>query len=257
VPLRVLHAYEWQPGPVWTGRLRPVPDSVPEEARQAAAARLADAVRECRAAEAGLVVTGVLTEAPAADALRAEARIAELLVLGGGADHGVGVGTLVRSVAERAGCPVVVVPRSAQRHHPARVVVGLDLMQHSDAALAFGFEIADRWQAILEVVYCWQPNLLDAQSLLEPVVAADEAASEQQLCDELAPWMQKYPGQQVVATVLEHRPGAGLIERADAADLLVLGRPGSHPMRALGSVHLAVLRRAGCPVALVPSSQPD
>jgi nucleotide-binding universal stress UspA family protein len=256
VPLRVVHAYEWQPGPVWAGRLRPVPDSVPGEARQAAAERLAAAVRECRAAEAGLPVTGVLTEGPVAHVLRNEARTAALLVLGS-AVHGAGIGTIVQSVAERAACPVVVVRGARQRSRSARVVLGLDLMNHSDAALTFGFEIADRWQAILEVVYCWQPNLLDSQSLLEPVLAADKAASEQQLCDELAPWLQKYPGQQVVATVLEHRPGAGLIERADAADLLVLGRPGSHPMRALGSVHLAVLRRAGCPVALVPSGQPD
>jgi nucleotide-binding universal stress UspA family protein len=255
--LRVVHAYEWQPGPVWAGRLRPVPDSVPGEARQAATARLAEAVRQGQAAEAGLTVTGVLAEGPAVDVLRDEARTAQLLVLGG-SEHGAGIGSMVRSVAERAGCPVVVIPRSVRRHQSARVVVGLDLTHHSDAALTFGFEIADRWQAILEVVYCWQPDLMDSQNLLEPVVIAEKAAFEQQLCDELAPWLQKYPGQQVVATVLERRPVTGLTERADAADLLVLGRPGSHPVRAsLGSVHLAALHRAGCPVALVPSGRSE
>jgi nucleotide-binding universal stress UspA family protein len=255
LPLRVVHAYEWQPGPVWAGRLRPVPDSVPTEVRQAAAARLAAAVRECRAAEAGLPVTGVLTEGPVADVLQGEARTAALLVLGS-AEHGAGIGTIVQSVAERAGCPVVVVRRgSPLRRHPARVVLGLDLMQYSDAAVGFGFEMAHRRQAILEVVYCWQPNLLDSQELLEPMVAAEKATLEQQLSDELAPWLQKYAGLEVVATVVEHRPVAGLIERAGAADLLVLGRPGSHPVRALGSTHLAALHQASCPVALVPSGQ--
>lgn len=251
--LRVVHAYEWQPGPVWAGRLRPVPDSLPEEARQAAAARLASAVRECQAAEAGLAVIGVLTEGPAAEVLLAEAQAAQLLVLGSA--HGAGIGTIVRWVAERAGCPMVVVRGTAERHRPARVVVGLDLTHHSNAALAFGFEQAQRWQAILEVVSCWQPNLLDSESLLEPVVAADKAALEQQLDAELAPWLPKHPGVEVVVSVLEHRPVAGLTEPAGAADLLVLGRPGSHPVRALGSVHLAALRLADCSVALVPSGE--
>jgi nucleotide-binding universal stress UspA family protein len=49
---------------------------------------------------------------------------------------------------------------------------------------------------------------------------------------------------------------AGLIERSDGHDLLVLGRPGSHPIRAaLGSVHLAAMRQASCPVALVPTER--
>jgi len=274
LPLRVVHAYEWQPGPVWAGRLRPVPDSLPQEARQAAAERLAVAVRDCEATEPGVPVTGVLTEGPAAEVLRDEARSAELLVLGSSdqSRHTGGIGTIVRSVAERAACPVVVVRGAEQRHRPARVVVGLDIAHHSaaqhrlryhnDAPLAYGFEIAQRWHAVLEAVSCWQPNLLDAESLLEPVVAAEKAAIEQQLCEELMPWSQKYPEVAVVATVLEQRPVAGLTERAAAADLLVLGRPGSHPVRALGSVHLAALRRAGCaialvPAALVPAGEPD
>jgi nucleotide-binding universal stress UspA family protein len=203
-------------------------------------------------------VTGVLTEGPAAEVLRDEARTAELLVLGS-SDQSRRTGAIVRSVAERAACPVVVVRGAEQRHHPARVVVGLDIAQHSpphhdDAPLACGFEIAQRWQAALEAVSCWQPNLLDSESLLEPVVAAEKAAIEQQLYEELAPWSQKYPEVAVVATVLERRPVAGLTERAAAADLLVLGRHGSHPVRALGSVHLAALRRAGCATALVPAA---
>ena len=260
VPLRVVHAYEWQPGPVWAGRLRPVPDSVLQEVRQAAAERLAAAVAGCEAAEPGLPVTGVPAEGPAVDVLLSEARTAELLVLGSG--HGAGIGTIVQSVAERAACPVVVVRGVARRHRAARVVIGLDVApdgpaRHGDGALAVGFEFAQRWQAAVDVVSCWQPNLMDSESLLEPVVAAEQAAVEERLGEQLAPWLRKYPEVAVAATVLEQRPVAGLTERVGAADLLVLGRHGSHPVRALGSVHLAALRRAGCPVALVPSGQSE
>jgi nucleotide-binding universal stress UspA family protein len=256
LPLRVVHAYEWRAGPVWPARLRPMPDSLPQEARQAAAEQLAAAMGECQAAEAGLEVTGSLIEGSAADVLRDEARTAELLVLGS-ADrpgHGRSIGSVGQSVTERAVCPVVVVPGTGEHRRPARVVVGLDLTHSGHAALAFGLEQAQRWQAILEAVTCWQPNLLDSESLLEPVVISEKAAIEQDLCDELAPWQQKYPEVEVVATVVERRAAAGLAERAAGAGLLVLSRHGSHPVRAvLGSVHLAALRRADCPVALVPA----
>jgi nucleotide-binding universal stress UspA family protein len=260
LPLRVVHAYQWQPGPVWAGRLRPVPDSVLQEVRHAAAERLAAAVAECEAAEAGLPVTGVLAEGPAVDVLLSEGRTAELLVLGSAPKPG-RIGTIVQSVAERAACPVVVVPigkgSTDRRRRRARVVVGVKPAYHSDATFGFGFELAQRWQATVEAASCWQPDLMDSQSLLESTVAAEKVAIEQQLCDQLAPWLQKYPEVETVATELEHRPVAGLTERTGAADLLVLGRHGSHPVRSLGSVHLAALRRAGCPVALVPSGQSE
>jgi nucleotide-binding universal stress UspA family protein len=255
--LHVVHAYEWQPGPVWAARLRPIPDSLLPELRAQAESVLAAAVEQCRAAEPALTVTGGLIEGLACDVLYEQSLTAELLVVAGHPRSSGGIGSVAQGIGERSTCPIVVV-RDTQRitGRPARVLVGLDLEGDSDAQLAFGFEHAQRWGAALEAVTCWRPTLLDAQSLLESAVAWDRAAVEQELCAELAPWLQKYPEVETVATVCERRPVAGLIERSDGHDLLVLGRPGSHPIRAaLGSVHLAALRQASCPVALVPTER--
>ncbi|HEX4726401.1 MAG TPA: universal stress protein, partial [Jatrophihabitans sp.] len=113
---------------------------------------------------------------------------------------------------------------------------------------------ARRWGCILEAVTCWLPYLLDAQSLLKSAPAEDRVMVRQRLADQLQPWREKFPAIEVVGTVSQQRPAIGLLERGSGHDLLVLGRPGSHPVRAaLGSVHLAVLRHADCPVALVPT----
>ena len=257
--LRVVHAYEWRPGPVWTGRLRPVPDSVLDEVRLAAEAELAAAVAECQSEHPTLTVTGGLVEGPAASVLHEASRTAELLVLGTGSRPGPagGIGSIGQSAVERSACPVVVVrDRPPAPGRPSRVVVGLDLEHDSHGPLAFAFDQARRWDCTLEAVTCWLPYLLDAQSLLKSAPAEDQASVQQRLADQLQPWREKYPAVEAVGTVSQQRPASGLLERGSGHDLLVLGRPGSHPMRAaLGSVQLAVLRHADCPVALVPTDQ--
>lgn len=256
LPLWIVHAYEWQPGPVWAGRLRSVPDSLPAEEKAAAERQLADALAECRSLGAGIEIAGSCTEGPVTDVLVEASRDTELLVLGAAAERGHRFGSAWRTVAERSVSPVAIVPAGQLPDRTARVVIGLDLQCDSHASLTFALDIAHRSHAALEAVTCWQPTLMDSDSMLEPVLAAEQAEIEQRLCDELMPWRQKYPDVEVLASVLERQPVTGLLERAEGCGLLVLGRPGSHPVRAaLGSVHLAAARRAGCPVALVPVAQ--
>jgi nucleotide-binding universal stress UspA family protein len=52
-------------------------------------------------------------------------------------------------------------------------------------------------------------------------------------------------------TVEHHRPGHALVEAADGADLLVVGRRGSHRAHLLGSVSHHVARAARCSVLVV------
>ncbi|HEU5269717.1 MAG TPA: universal stress protein [Jatrophihabitans sp.] len=256
LPLWVVHAYEWQPGPVWTGRLRSVPDSLLAEEKAAAERVLADAIAECRSFGAGIEIAGGCAEGSATDVLAEASREAELLVLGAAAERGRRFGSTGQAVAERSASPVVIVRAGPLPDRTARVVIGLDLQCDSHASLTFALDAAHRRQATLEAVTCWQPTLMDSESMLEPVLAAEQAEIEQRLCEELLPWRQKYPDVEVLASVLERHPVDGLVERADGCGLLVLGRPGSHPVRAtLGSVHLAAARRVSCPVALVPAAQ--
>ena len=258
LPLHVVRAYEWRPGPVWPTRLRSVPASLVAEARAQAEELIAAVVAECRADRPGTDVLGRAVEGPITEVLQAESESAELLVIGSRqrAGWGSALGSVEQNIAERSGCPVVVVREAAAGTPASRVVVGLDLDSDSDLLLAFAFEEAQRRGAVLEVITCWRPTLTDSEAVLEFSPDDEAAAIEGELCGELAPWARKYPEIEVVATVSGQRPVPGLIERGSGQELLVLGRPGSHPIRAqLGSVHLAALRQAQCPVALVPLDQ--
>ncbi|HTZ43464.1 MAG TPA: universal stress protein [Jatrophihabitans sp.] len=257
LPLHLVHAYEWRPGPVWPARLRSVPAGLVAEARGRAEELLAAVVAQIRASHPEPIVLPKAVEGPVTEVLQGESRTAELLVIGARqrASWGSMLGSVEQGIAERSDCPVVVV-RDVAGSVASRVVVGLDLGGDSDLLLAFAFDEAQRRGAVLEAITCWRPELTDSEAVPASSVDDEAATVEGELCGELAPWARKFPEIEVVATVSGRRPVPGLIERGSGQELLVLGRPGSHPVRAqLGSVHLAALRQARCPVALVPLGQ--
>jgi nucleotide-binding universal stress UspA family protein len=70
----------------------------------------------------------------------------------------------------------------------------------------------------------------------------------------LRPWREKFPGVEVVDGVALESPAKAVMQAADGAGLLVVGRrkhlpgPASH----LGPVTQAAAHHARCPVAVVP-----
>lgn len=250
-------------------------------AQEAAAARARARTLAARLAPgAGVsVVTGhVVTR------LQAASRGAHLMVLGD---------TLLRSapgrpgqqvavfLAMRARCPVVVVPRGADRQaadhaggpgaaahgaaaaddavvvvprgsaERAAVVVGVDGTHAGRGALTLAFAQASARGAQLKVVHVWPPSEPDGA----PDVPQDDGWTERRamVSELLAGFRERYPDVLVVTHLVRGEPVAGLVGRSWRAALVVLG--GCHGEGRLGllpgEVTLGVLDQARCPVAMV------
>ncbi|WP_166442053.1 universal stress protein [Nakamurella flava] len=140
---------------------------------------------------------------------------------------------------------------------PGAVVVGIDDDSSSDAAMGWAAEEAERRDATLHLVHCfdlpamaWQPEYrLYAGDLLDRArqSAADRlAVAEQQI-------RVARPGLPVVASLVNGRAAQVLRSASDGARLTVVGHsPASRGSRVLlGSVSLSVVSRCPAPVVVV------
>jgi nucleotide-binding universal stress UspA family protein len=223
-----------------------------------------DAVEDARRAVPGLEVSGDVLGGDPVDALVEAGRGAEVLVVGTrgrGALAGMVLGTVSAAVAARAVCPTVVVPGTHTASPDAPVVVGVDGTPSGTAAVGFAFAAADRADVPLVAVHAWQdlPDDPEWYSLLDDDVptAATEVTPDlpeaELLAERLAGWSSTYPDVEVLRVLPEGRPVPALVARSGRARLLVVGSHRRHGLeRVLGSVGQAVLRRASCPVAVVP-----
>jgi nucleotide-binding universal stress UspA family protein len=258
MPLRIVHAWLWQPL------------DVPIVQERETQAQSADAVlREAETYVSGrypdLSVTAEVVPDTAVSALLAEADRAGMLVLGSrghGALAGFLLGSYGQQVIASAKRPVVSVrARNRQAHEPegGEVVVGQQgEADDSDAVLEFAFEAAAARGAAVRAVRAWS---------LPPVFAyspgsmrlADEAGGlepfeRKKLEQALAPWREKFPAVPVIPHVEIGSAGQVLLSAASRAQLLVLGRRvrRSPVGTRIGSVAHAALHHAHCPVAVVP-----
>lgn len=80
------------------------------------------------------------------------------------------------------------------------------------------------------------------------------AAQRRWLADQVQLWRDKYPDLVIHEIVRMHQPAATLLDAAVGAALLVVGSRRRKQLRGLvlGSVGLALLHHATCPVAVVP-----
>ena len=202
--------------------------------------RLAEAVRT---AWPGLDVRAELVDGPAAKVLRDLSRGAAVLVVGHRGDGGV-AGLLIGSVAVRtathAYCPVVVV-RGQPGAPGAPVVVGVDGSPAADLAARFALAEAARRGAPLVVVHACA-----ADSPTGAAIARGVAPLAGSL---------RHPAVQVrTELVYGQQPAAALARVAAGAGLLVVGSRGLDGLRGrlLGSVGMALIGHAPCPVAVVP-----
>ncbi|MFC3572300.1 universal stress protein [Streptomyces yaanensis] len=257
LPLRVVHAWEWQSY-----------DIAPAVDRDAQAGWVREAVREVERTlldrHPGLTVTAEAPQGAPVETLVAEAAEAELLVLGS-RGHGAVVGFLLGSVGRRVIAestrPVVLVrsdDKATAEVAGREIVVG----QHGEpedsaAALGFAFATAAARQAAVRVVRAWNLppvfafspgslKLLDEAGGLEPYErkALDEA---------LRPWRERFPEVPVTEHVEMGSASQVLLSVAGRAQLVVVGRHAAHAVGPrIGSVAHALLHHAPCPVAVVP-----
>jgi nucleotide-binding universal stress UspA family protein len=243
-PLRVVHAAGSRDGSVPGARdPQPVVDGAVEEA--------VDAVG------AAVPISAEILSRSCVSSLVAESQNGQLLVLGNRGTGGVEsvlVGSVARSVTPRAACPVVLVRQDHGGDPGGRVVVGVDHRGTSDAALSLGFEVARARAVELVVVHAWRETVLGFEIVLAEYAPILVAAHRRWLTDRLAEWRQDYPDVAVREVARMRRPAPALVDAASGAALLVVGCRRRGTLRALvaGSVGQAVLRRAPCPVAVVP-----
>jgi nucleotide-binding universal stress UspA family protein len=190
----------------------------------------------------------------------AERERAALIVIGSshhGAAGRVFAGTTAERLLHGSPCSVAVAPLGfARAESISRIVVGWDRSAEAAAALHAATAIARAVGAELRIV-----EVLDIQWAGTPVIipgsgaelaARQPAARARTSLDELVAGL---PGDVDVRTavVLGH-PVGDLVRQSEDADLLVLGSRGYGPRRAvlLGGVSGRVVRKAACPVLVVP-----
>ncbi|MCS0636703.1 universal stress protein [Streptomyces sp. LP05-1] len=258
VPLRVVHAWSWQPLDV------PVVQDREAEAESARAV-LAEAAARVGGRHPGLDVTTELLADAVVPGLLAEAGRSEVLALGT-RGHGALMGFLLGSYGQQviAGAtrPVVSVrARDGGTTVPAEgeILVGQQgSPEDSAAVLGFAFaEAAARGAGVRAVrawslppLYAWSPGslaLADEAGGLEPFERKALRAA-------LAPWRERYPDVPVTEHVEIGSAGQVLLSVVARAQLLVVGRRVRRvPAGArVGSVAHAALHHAPCPVAVVP-----
>lgn len=172
------------------------------------------------------------------------------------------MGSVSFAVAMHSRCPVVVVPEGVDRHPGAGrpVVVGVDGSRAAWTALEAASSLAIAWEAPLRVVSAWQHPHREPWSLAfdggeavaEVARMAEEAAAD--ITDEaVARARAAMPGLDVWAEVEEGPAAEVLADASRDAGIVVVGSRGQGGFAglAMGSVSLAVVRRAVGPVAVV------
>lgn len=257
VPLRIVHAWLWQPLDV------PV---VQDREAQAKSAHAVLREAETRVAERhpALKVTAEVVQDTAVAALLREAEASEMLVLGS-RGHGAFVGFLLGSYGQQviaaAKCPVISVRAGdgLTRAEGGEVVVGQQgTPEDSEAVLGFAFEEAAARGAALRAVRAWSLPPMFAYSPGSMILANEVGTlapfEKKALAEALAQWRTRFPDVPVTEHVEIGSAGQVLLSAVSDAQLLVVGR---RTRRAsvgarIGSVAHAALHHAPCPVAVVP-----
>ncbi|MEV5845360.1 universal stress protein [Streptomyces sp. NPDC051985] len=257
LPLRLLHAWPL---------LAPEPARVPAEVDQNYwAKRLVRTVRaELRTRHPGLSVIGSLVADDAQDALLQAASESEMTVLGSRGLESVQsyfLGDVSMPVVARAERPVVLVRAESPEGGPAsaipgRVVVALKLHGPCDDLLDFAFHTAAARGAPLLAVHGRSLPLHARVPWGVDHDIAEEIRRDVQirLSKALHLWREKYPQVEVADGIGLESPAKAVVQAAEGAALLVVGRREHRHGLAphLGPVAQAAIHHGHCPVAVVP-----
>ncbi|MEU2157971.1 universal stress protein [Streptomyces sp. NPDC019396] len=260
-PLRIVHAWLWQPLDVGIVQDR-------EAQAQSANGLLREAETRVASRRSSLKVTAEVVADTAVTALLSEAERSEMLVLGSrgyGALAGFLLGSYGQQVIAAAPCPVVSVrDPGGQSAAPegGEIVLGQQGgPEDCDAVLKFAFEAAAERGTSVRAVRAWSLPPIFAYSP-GSMRLADEAGGlepfeKKALAQALAPWRRKFPAVPVTEHVEIGSAGQVLLSAAAKAQLLVVGRRARRaPVGPrIGSAAHAVLHHSTCPVAVVPHAR--
>jgi nucleotide-binding universal stress UspA family protein len=188
------------------------------------------------------------------------AKDVDLVVVGArglGGFRGLLVGSVSQQILHHSPVPVAVIRSSSRSTDdgPPRVVVGVDGSDTARRALEWAVAEAASRSAELEVVHSYTVPYLGGYPYAEPMDPAPFQEAAAKILDDALDHVDTsaLPGAPIRKLTLGGaRPG--LLDAAQAADLLVVGARGVGGFRGmlLGSVSHAVAQHATCPVVVIP-----
>jgi nucleotide-binding universal stress UspA family protein len=240
--LLLVHAYELP------ALHAPVEPAILDACHESAHRLVADLAAQLVVPSTMRIHTSIQPALPAGLLLWATQRVPLLVV---GQDHltwgeRLMFGRVASQVAQRADCPVVVVPGGWQANkmgsdHP--VVVALHEDSSAEAALRLAFEQAELLGTGLIALHA-------APGRPRQTKIAEQAAS---LTEQLAGWKQDYPGVDVDSAVVVGEEDASLLQWSKSAAVLVVERAHRHWWNSwTHSVVGSVLQQTQCPLIVVP-----
>ncbi len=211
-----------------------------------------------REAHPSVHFSSILTDSRPAAAIVKAADDADLVVVGArgrGGFLGLELGSVSAKVARRSPVPIAVVRGEHDRGDQRTVVVGVDGSDCSRRALSWAADWAKAHDKELHIVLAW--NYLEPQGLhgpepMQPDYTADDAVAA--LDAIAAEVLGSRANPRVTREAVCDLPARAIIERADGACLVVLGRHGATHWSPpdFDATALQVLHHAACPVAIVP-----
>ena len=146
-----------------------------------------------------------------------------------------------------------------------RIVVGVDDSEQAAVALRWALAEGVLRGALVEVVHAWSPPVSALPFGATLVVPVDEAEIDSAIRDHLeqliAGAVADVDGDppEVQVTVLPGAPAVTLVEVSEGADMLVVGSHGRTGLSRLvvGSVAMAVVQHAHCPVVVIRTPDKD
>lgn len=187
-----------------------------------------------------------------------ESESADLLVVG---DRGLGgwngmlAGSVAVAVAAHSRCPTTVVREDGRVRSDGPVVVGIDAPKPRTDVLEHTFEVASMRSAPVEVVHTWHVVGVDTRWLRVGMDSEElQQRKERWIEDLVKPMAADHPEVEVRCVVRSGAPSAVLVERAQEAQLVVVGTRGHGNVSGLllGSTSQPVLHYAPCPVLAIP-----
>ncbi|NGN62497.1 universal stress protein [Streptomyces sp. A7024] len=242
----------------WRLHLVHVPPGRGSVARAAGRQLLEGAAQVAHARRSLVDITSDVLPGPVASTLIDAATQGSILAVGARGnshDPGLLLGSTARQAVAGARGPVVVVRDEPPGHRfgVPRVAVGIAGTEPSTAAVDFAIRAAELRHAELGAVHAWEPALVPAYPA--PGSPGDGWAEGIARAHEVIKGVFGARAQDALTVRAEPVPGtawSALLQASTEAELLVLGRGSGTEPPVLGPTLRVVLRRAQCPVAVVP-----
>lgn len=253
--LRIVHAFIWPLMKVDVGASPAVPEG---GLRNDAERILSEARAAAEATDDSVKVTTELVTGAPAPVMLAQARHAELVVLG---DRGLGgfsgllLGSVAVQVAAHSATPVLVARGGRRPAGP--VVVGVDGSAAGMPAVEAAFATAAQRRTDLLAVRV-SADLTPMAAPMVPMSDDDMVAAERRLLQQVVDACRsRYDQVNVLDQVIVGDAGHTLVRLSEQAQLLVVGARGRGGFAGLvlGSVSQKVLHHAACPVLVVPHTR--